>query len=129
MALTAHPAVTTTKAGIIRFDDVRLGVGINNLSSYKSTGKFICEKGGLYLISASIFSKDNDARYYVYLNGNEISNTENGYSSSPPSSLANTGTVVLALQLTLNDSLWVSFLNNYYIEHGLWSTLTIVKLK
>lgn len=43
--------------------------------------------------------------------------------------MEHTGTVVVALQLRPNDSVWVTYPSNYYILGGLWSTLTIIKLK
>lgn len=58
-----------------------------------------------------------------------MSKTWIGYSSSPASLLQHTGTVVLALQLRFNDSVWEYFNEKYHIEAGLWSTLTIVKVR
>ncbi|CAC5389015.1 unnamed protein product [Mytilus coruscus] len=94
IAMTAHPVFISTKSGIIKFDNVRFSVGINDLSAYKSTGKFTCETVGIYLISAAILSNTNGARYYIYLNGNPISDTHIGYSSSSPSAMYHTSTVV-----------------------------------
>ncbi|XP_063396750.1 uncharacterized protein LOC134681185 isoform X2 [Mytilus trossulus] len=129
VAITAHPASTSTLQGIIKFDYVTFSVGINNLPTYKSTGKFVVEKEGLYMISVAIYSKTNDAYYCIYLNGNVISYTKIAHTSSPPSSMSHTGTVVVVRQLRPNDSLWVYFPGNYYTEGGVWSTLTIVKIK
>lgn len=127
--MTANPASPQFKAGIIKFDDVKFSVGINNLSTFKSTGKFTCETGGIYLISASIMSYTNNAFYYIYLNGYQISFTQIAYSSSPPSTMYHTGTVVLARQLRPNDVVWVQQNIDFYIYHALLSTLTIVKVK
>ncbi|CAC5416510.1 unnamed protein product [Mytilus coruscus] len=117
VALTAHPSSGGTLHGILKFDNVKFSVGINNLPTYRSTGKFVVEKEGLYLIAVSIFSDANNAYFYIYLNGNRISETRIGYTSSPPSLMQHTGTVVVVRQLLLNDSLWVSFPGTYYI-HG-----------
>ncbi|VDI23363.1 Hypothetical predicted protein, partial [Mytilus galloprovincialis] len=106
VVMTAHPSSTSTKVGIIKFDNVAFSVGINNLSTYQSSGKFVCEKEGLYLFSVSIYSSSNNANFCMYLNGNAISYTWIGYNSNAPSSMQNTGTVVNALQLRLNDSVW-----------------------
>ncbi|VDI63419.1 Hypothetical predicted protein [Mytilus galloprovincialis] len=129
VSMTAHPSIGSTKYGIIKFDNVKFSIGINNLSTYKSTGKFICEKDGLYLISVSIFSFTNDASYQIYLNGKEISQTKIGYSASSSSRMDDTGTVVLAQQLHPNDSVWVNYPSSFYIFGGTWSTLMIVKIK
>ncbi|VDI62281.1 Hypothetical predicted protein [Mytilus galloprovincialis] len=127
--MTAQPVSTQTKTGIIKFDNVQFSVGINDLSTYKSTGRFTCETGGIYLISASIVSNINGAYYYIYLNGNQISQTSIGFSSSPPSTMYHTGTIVLARQLRPNDSVWVYAGGNNYVQGGVLSTLTIVKVK
>lgn len=129
VVMNAQLVSSSTKAGIIKFDDVKFSAGINDLSAYKSTGKFTCETGGIYLISASIMSNTNVADYYIYLNGNQISKTYIGYTSSPPSLMYHTGTVVLARQLRPNDSVWVYSDSDYYMYNGLLSTLTIVKVK
>ncbi|XP_071181355.1 uncharacterized protein [Mytilus edulis] len=129
--MTAQPTSSRTMSGIIKFDIVKFSVGINNMSAYKSTGKFICEKAGLYLISVSIRSKTNDAQYYVYhndMNAAAISDTEIGYNSHG-GSMALTGIIVHALQLHPNDSVWVYCPGTYCIEGQPWSTLTIIKLK
>lgn len=52
VAMTAHVTSSTTANGILKFNDVRLSVGISNLSEYQSVGKFICERKGLYMISS-----------------------------------------------------------------------------
>ncbi|VDI60907.1 Hypothetical predicted protein [Mytilus galloprovincialis] len=129
VAMTAHPSSSATLRGIIKFDDVTFSVGINNLPTYKSTGKFVVEKEGLYLISVDIFSKTNGAYYQIYKNSIVISDTRIAYYRSPPSVMQHTGTVVVVRQLRPNDSLWVNFPGNYYIYAGVWSTLTIVKMK
>lgn len=123
--MTAHPLSATASPGIIKFDDVRYSVGINNLAKFKSTGKLIVEKLGLYLISTSIFAHTTSSQYNIYLNGNVISQTRIGYIATDAHSAA----VVLVLQLRSNDSLWVSSPGSYYIGGGLWSTLTVSKLK
>ncbi|XP_063448220.1 uncharacterized protein LOC134727764 [Mytilus trossulus] len=128
VAMTAHPTFSGTSSGIMKFDDVSFSIGINNLAAYKNTGKFICERKGLYIISSSIMSHANLGDYYIMLNDNIISETRVGYSSSPPSSMYHTGTIVLALQLHPNDSVWVHN-PGYYMNGGLYSTLTIVKVK
>ncbi|XP_071181361.1 uncharacterized protein [Mytilus edulis] len=128
VSITAHPLSSPTKAGIIKFDDVAFSAGIKNLTTYKSSGKFICEKEGLYLISVSIRSLSNGAYFVIYQNSGLISYTEIGYNSDG-GSMAHTGTVILALQVHLNDSVWVYFPGAYRIKGGRWSTLTIIKLR
>lgn len=128
VALTAHLTSSTSTNGILKFDDVKFSIGINDISAYKSTGKFVCGRKGLYIISASIMSFSNSGDYYIYLNGIRISQTKAGYFSNPSSYMYQTGTVVLTQQLLPNDSVWVHNLGSNMIG-GLWATLTVVKVK
>lgn len=129
VAMTAHPSSSPTKSGIIKFDNVAFSVGIANLSAFKSSGKFVCEKEGLYLFSVSVYSNTNDAFFNIYLNGKRISYTYIGYNSNNPSSMGNTGAAVHALQLRLNDSVWVTYPGAYYVGSSDGSTFTIAKIK
>ncbi|VDI22603.1 Hypothetical predicted protein [Mytilus galloprovincialis] len=128
VALTSHPTSGgTVKAGnIIKFNDVKFSVGINNLSTYKSSGKFVCESSGLYLMSVSIASyKNGNPQYGIILNGNFISLTEGGYQSG-----ANwrTATSVVSRYLYVNDTIWVYARTDIYIAASIWSQFTILKI-
>lgn len=127
--MTAHTTSGTSSPGILKFDNVKFSVGMSNLSSYKSTGKYICEKAGLYLISASIRTNTNNGYFDMYLNGNKISSTVISYNYNNPTYMYFTGTVVQAIQLRANDSMWVYSPNSATLKSGLWSTLTILKVK
>lgn len=129
VAMTAHSSSSLTKYGIIKFDNIAFSVGMYNQSTYKSTGKFVCESQGLYIFSVSIYSSTNGAYFSIYLNGNRISHTWIGYNSNNPSSMRYTGTAVHSLQLNLNDSVWVYYDGTYHVESGVWSTFTIAKIK
>ncbi|VDI03667.1 Hypothetical predicted protein [Mytilus galloprovincialis] len=129
VVMTAHPSSSSTKTGIIKFDNVAFSVGIANLSAFKSSGKFVCEKEGLYLFSVSIVSATNHAYFSMYQNNNVLSYTYIGYNSNNPSTLRYTGTAVHALQLRLNDSVWVYYDVPFHVESGFWSTFTIAKIK
>ncbi|CAG2198137.1 unnamed protein product [Mytilus edulis] len=128
VAMTAHLPSTTSAAGILKFSDVKLSVGLNNLSAYKNTGKFVCETKGLYMISPSIMADQTGAQFYIYLNGKVISETYIVYNSNNPSTMRYTGTVVLVQQLLPNDSLWV-YNPGYHLNGGIYTTFTIVKVK
>lgn len=129
VAMTAQLKSSSPKtSGILKFDNVRFSIGISNLAAYKSTGKFVCERKGLYMISSSIMAKRNGASYYIYLNGQEMSETYISYATSNPSDIYHTGTVVFTLQLLPNDSVWIHN-PGYEMSGALHSTLTIVKVK
>ncbi|VDI04045.1 Hypothetical predicted protein [Mytilus galloprovincialis] len=48
VAMTAQLPTTSYSGGtILKFDKVNFSIGVNNLTEYKSTGKFLCERKGL----------------------------------------------------------------------------------
>ncbi|CAG2246631.1 unnamed protein product [Mytilus edulis] len=127
VAMTAHPSSQGTIGyAIIKFDNIKYSVGITNLSTYKTTGKFTCEHEGLYLISASVMSNTNKAYYHIRLNGNDISYT---YIVEHSGSKAFTGAVTVTTMLNPNDQVWLYAGGSWFIYSGLWSKLTIIKIK
>ncbi|XP_063413334.1 uncharacterized protein LOC134695834 isoform X2 [Mytilus trossulus] len=127
VAMTAHPSSQgTIRNTIMKFDDVKYSIGITDLSTYKSTGKFTCEHEGLYLISASVTSYTSDANYYIRLNGNDISLTYIGVHSG---SKTFTGAVTVTRKLNPNDQVWVFAYGSWFLYGGMWSKLTIIKIK
>lgn len=129
--MTAHPispgmdSYLVTNA-ILKFHDVKFSVCITNISDYKTTGKFTCEHEGLYLISASVKSISNGARYDITLNGTDISTTSigqhDGYNSF-------TGAVTITRMLNPNDQIWLYAHGSWLVSDGLYSKLTIIKIK
>jgi hypothetical protein len=97
--------------------------GINNISLLNSTGKFSCEEEGLYQISVSIVSKTVHSRYNIFKNNRLISWT---YVSDDD--YIDTGTTVAAVELKVNDTLWV-MANTDIIDYLGWSCVTIIKIK
>lgn len=114
-----------SRGSVLKFVVDQSSVGISNLSTLKNTGKFVCEKSGIYMVSVSIMSYTDGARFYIYLNGNVISST---YIGAHTEGWWHTGTVVIARQLQIDDSLWVQT-SGLHINHGLDSSFTIVKVK
>lgn len=130
MAMTAQLPTTSYSGGtILKFDKVNFSIGVNNLTEYKSTGKFLCERKGLYMISSSIMADTSGDYYFIYLNGNVISKTYIVYNSNSPSTMRYTGTVVLAQQLLPNDSVWVYMFGSGAVYGDQLSTFTILKIK
>ena len=128
VALTAYPPNSNVNvSNLIKFPDVGFSVGINNLATYRSTGKFVAEKTGLYLISVAIASATGAAGYYIMKNNTEISKTEIGYFTTY--GYWHTGTVVVSVQLELNDYIWIKPNKPWHMEGHRWSQLSIVKLK
>ncbi|CAG2246630.1 unnamed protein product [Mytilus edulis] len=111
VAMTAHPSDGIITNTIMKFDDVKYSVGITNLSSFKTTGKFTCEHEGLYLISASVMSYTTGANYFIKLNGNDISQTYIGI-----------GAVSVSRKLNQNDQVWLYASGSWYVYGGVYSS-------
>ena len=88
-----------------------------------STGKFISEKTGLYLISVSIASSTAGARYFVIQDGAPVS-----YSFVSSDNSTDSGTVVTAIELQANNTVWIEAQDSLDLYFG-WSCLTIVRLQ
>jgi hypothetical protein len=56
---------------LIRFDEVRTHVGIVDLAAVRNSGRFTCEKDGLYQISVVMNSPIANAQFSVQLNASE----------------------------------------------------------
>ncbi|XP_071124103.1 interaptin-like [Mytilus edulis] len=54
---------------VVQFSQVFFSVGISDLTLYRNSGKFKCEKHGLYTISVTITMYDNGGEFYIYVNG------------------------------------------------------------
>lgn len=125
--MTAHPLTPGTVNGtIMKFEDVKYSVGITNLEAYKNTGHFTCEHEGLYLISAYVMSHTSNAKYSINLNGNRISQT---CISQHVNTYIHTGAVTITRELNINDKVWLSPSGTWYLYSGLYSALTIIKIK
>lgn len=112
--------------GVI-FNDVRQQIGITNTTNFRNSGKFTCEKNGIYLISASIMSYTSDAEMFIYRNNERIAHTELG--DHPSHSWWHSGTAVVAQRLGVSDTIWVAIDVNLAAYGGKSCYLSIVKVQ
>lgn len=97
------PADTSTLAvgRVIKFNDVKVSVGIIDISTFKSTGKFVCGKRGVYIVSPSMEMNLDNTEFYIYVNGKEFIKSSkhhnNGYLHS--------ASVLKAIDLNTNDTI------------------------
>lgn len=125
--MIAYPSTSGIVATtIMKFDNVKYSVGVTNLAAYKTTGKFLCEKEGLYIISASVMSYTDEATYYIYLNGNNISVT--GIADHTGSYFF-TGAVTIIQKLRPSDQVWLYAHRSWYLYADLYSKVIIIKIK
>ncbi|VDI30333.1 Hypothetical predicted protein [Mytilus galloprovincialis] len=126
VALTScghHSHVTVNNDGIIRFPRKIISVGVKHVSSYLSSGKFICEQAGLYHVSVTIMTPNSHTNYELKKNQVQI---VAGYIPDH-SKRFSSGTINTAVDLNVNDQIAVyrGGVNKYY---GYYSCFTIVKV-
>ncbi|CAC5395879.1 unnamed protein product [Mytilus coruscus] len=107
---------------IIKFSIVNFHVGINNLHTFKSSGKFVCEIPGLYFISVHI--RTSNQNYYFHVRKNNMLVPS---SKSDSGDTASTNQISAVVGFQLNDALYV-YANNVRIEVS-YSCLSIMKVK
>lgn len=121
VAVTACVTSSTTFSdGVVRFSTVNFQVGIDNIETFKSNGKFVCELPGVYYISAHIYTKTQGTSFFVKKNrvtiAGSVSDSTSTYSTNPISAV---------VDLQLNDMLYVYA--SLYIHSG-YSCLSILKI-
>lgn len=117
-------AWATDKSGnIIRFNNIQLSVGIANISAFKNTGKFFCEKEGLYLMAATVASNEY-SNFCINQGNTRVSCTEIGQHSG---NAWHSGTSVATLNLHVNDS--ISIVTSRSIESAPWTQFTLIKIR
>ncbi|CAC5402657.1 C1QL [Mytilus coruscus] len=122
VALTAcHTGSTVSGGKVVHFPIIKTNIGITDLSSYKSTGKFVCTVAGLYHVSAVMMSNTDGQYYYIYKNNDRMSFTFYGKVD-----IYQTRTRVFVTMLDVGDEITVRTGGSQYIY--LHSCFTIVKL-
>lgn len=107
----------------VLFDDVKTQVGIDNLSTFISTGKFTCTKPGLYLVSIWVLTpgQNKNGMIYIYRNNKILTKTYINNSAH-----YDTGTATAVIELQLGDKVLVRYDNGRVDNLG--TCMTIVKL-
>lgn len=126
VAMTAFVSSTIylLAGNVVQFNRIYFSVGISNLTLYITSGKFKCEKPGLYTISVTITMYENGGEFYIYVNGNQITASYKHQSDVRWHSSSTT----ISLQLQVNDSVWIQT-SSVHVRGGSYSHFTIVKVK
>lgn len=114
-----------SSGSVLQFSDIRTQFGIRNVYGFRATGKFNCEIGGVYLMSAWILSSINGAEFAIFKNRNNIAQAFITNNSDGKSS---TATAVVAVDLRVNDQVWVQAVSRMYAGTSHRSCITVVKL-
>lgn len=119
----ANQTNTYHVGSFIKFPDVLFDIGISNISTFKSTGKFTCKAPGFYQISVTILSLSANKRFGIYMNGHLVSK---GYISSTTN--YESGTAVAAVVLQMNDEISIQSVESDLYVDKYASCITIVKI-
>ncbi|CAC5392637.1 unnamed protein product [Mytilus coruscus] len=121
VAVTACVSSSQTFPGnVIRFSTVKFQVGIDNLDTFKSRGKFVCEIPGLYYISAHIYTNSQGSPFYVKKNSMTIAS-----SASDSGDTHSTNPISAVVELQLKDTLYIYAPHYIYEAH---TCLSIMKV-
>lgn len=119
----AISSIEYMKGSVIQFPDVLSNVGISDIATFKSTGKFKCTMEGLFHVSVSILSNTKDTRFGIYMSGHLVSKA---YTYNTDIYQSGTGIAVVALNI--NDELWIQSMDGKLHVDGYASCITIVKI-
>ena len=115
--------------GAMNFPTIKTAVGIHNITSFKSTGKFRCEVPGYYLIILTMETQNSWGEVQFMLNSLNkhrqymTYNMGNGFTSS---GIFTSGTGAISLHLRENYEVWIKLLQSNTRLGD--SCLTIVKI-
>ncbi|CAC5396679.1 unnamed protein product [Mytilus coruscus] len=109
-------------AGPLKFPVIKTSIGVSDLSSFKSTGKFTCQIPGYYHIVTTIMSDAVQLRIDIMKNSNSI---HWQYMTGIPQNAWTPGSAAVALELKTNDNVWIKLYSTKSIYQ---SCLTIFKI-
>lgn len=109
---------------IVKFDIVKVSLGIRDLSSFRTSGKFKCEHDGVYLVSVSLTAYNTLIDYLLKVNGNEYTRV---YEDNNKVSYQR-GATTMILNLHANDMVWIELNQAMYVD-GLASCISIILIK
>lgn len=110
----------------IQFENVKTAVGINKLQDFRTSGRFVAEKPGLYMIAAFVMSDSYGAQFIIYKNNQIIS-----FVFIKPDlreADKHTGTGVIAVELNINDVIRIVANYNNMNVYSIFSCLTVIKV-
>lgn len=109
---------------IVKFQDIRTSVGITDKSLFISTGKFLCEQDGIYLLSATLEAYNTFINFDIYINDREYVRVYESNADIPNQR----GDVTVTFDLLKGDAVWIQ-LGGHMLVNSVFSCLTVVKIK
>ncbi|CAG2192683.1 unnamed protein product [Mytilus edulis] len=109
----------TVSTGSLKFPDIKTSIGVSDLSSFKSTGKFTCQVPGYYYIAVTLSSADASTGIKIMRNSTAIHwQYMTGYTKEQ--SYWTPGAAAVSLELKSNDIVWIKLVSQkLFISHVL----------
>lgn len=120
--------IQTSGTVVLTFSDVKVFAGINSLANFKTTGLFISEQSGLYLISVTIDSHTSGGSFSIYHNSAFVIHAYVYDKASGSNDADHSSTAVSAVFLNEGDTLSVKASGSLFV-HSTYSCMTIIKIK
>lgn len=105
----------------MKFPTVISKIGITNINTFSSSGKFVCEIAGLYYISAQIYTNSEGYGFEIRKNSNSVVLSATGQGGS-----WSLNPIFTVVELQVKDTLYMR--TGAYISSP-YSCMSIVKLK
>ena len=106
----------------MKFSSVITAVGIQDIASFTTTGKFTCQIPGIYHITVTVISISDGLMLYILKNSKGI---HHQHIIGKTGSYWEEGTMAVALELKGNDTVWVQTPSNARLDN---SCITIYKI-
>lgn len=127
VAITASisTSVSLSVGSVVKFSNIKFSSGVGDLSTFKSTGKFKCEKSGLYIVSVSIEMDLNGSQFHIFVNGKIFTKNSKQLQSNWWQSCS----AVIAIELNSNDTVWVQIgATQTNVRADSFSSFSIIKI-
>ena len=126
VALTAcSMTATVNKGDVVKFPNVKTNYGVQNLTLFKQTGIFTCERKGLYMFFSNIVSSSEYAYFSWYINNSNYLSTI--YTSNRDQLFYQSDSGMVTVELAVGDT--VSFKSLYQSTVENRSCYTLIKIK
>ena len=125
VALTACANNETVNDGdLVKFPNVHINYGLQNMTLFKQTGIFTCEQKGLDMFFSNIVSNTKPAYFRWYLNNSKsLSSVYVSYQD-----VYQSGSGMVTLDLAVGDTVSLkSYHSSIHFDHS--SCYTLIKIK
>lgn len=114
----------------LMFPNILFSNGLLNLSTFKNSGIFTCERDGFYLLIGSVTAgSTGDAGFSIYKNSHKRTGDIYIGESSTSTSEYNSGTGSLLLELKINDTVYIKTTQSALNIYESLSSFTVIKIK